>query len=89
MSIADGANRQWNQRCNPAEGTHDAAAEALRLFFEQSTDPMWLLDPQSGAFIFCNDAAVRLSRAGSREQLLGAQPNELSPPLQPNGRPSA
>jgi len=66
-----------------------AEENTFRLFFERSTDPIWLLDPQTGTFVDCNDAAVTLLRAGSRERLLGTQPKDLSPEIQPDGTPTA
>jgi PAS domain S-box-containing protein len=37
----------------------------------------------------CNQAAVELAGAGSRQQLLRLRPEDLSPPFQPDGTPSA
>src|SRR5690349_19777899 len=54
----------------------------FQLLFERSTDAIWLFDPQAGVFIDCNSAAVELMRAGTKEKLLGARPEDLSPPLQ-------
>lgn len=61
---------------------------AFRLLFERSADPIWLLDPGTGRFVDCNEAAVTLLKASSREKLLGTQPADLSPPEQPGGVPS-
>lgn len=57
-------------------------------FFSRSIDAVWLLDPQAGVFVDCNQAAVQLSGAASKEQLLQMRPEELSPPFQPCGSPS-
>lgn len=58
-------------------------------FFERSVDAIWLLDPQAGVFVDCNRAAVELTGAENKEQLLRMRPEDLSPPFQPDGSPSA
>lgn len=58
-------------------------------FFERSADAVWLLDPQAGIFLDCNQAAVKLIGALNKEQLLRRRPDELSPPFQPDGLESA
>jgi PAS domain S-box-containing protein len=58
-------------------------------FFERSVDAIWLLDPQAGVFVDCNRAAVELTGAENKQQLLRMRPEELSPPFQPDGSPSA
>src|SRR5436309_109437 len=60
----------------------------FQLLFERSADAIWLFDPQAGVFVDCNSAAVELMRAGTKEKLLGARPEDLSPLLQPDGTPS-
>jgi PAS domain S-box-containing protein len=57
----------------------------FQLLFERSADAIWLFDPQAGVFLDCNSAAVELMRAGTKEKLLGARPEDLSPPLQADG----
>src|SRR4051812_7176506 len=58
-------------------------------FFERSVDAAWLLDPQAGVFVDCNQAAVELLGAENKAQLLRLRPEQLSPPNQPDGSPSA
>src|SRR3954467_10460323 len=53
--------------------------------FERSADAIWLFDPEAGVFLDCNSAAVDLLRAGTKEKLLGARPEDLSPPFQADG----
>src|SRR6267378_314562 len=60
----------------------------FQLLCERSADAIWLFDPQAGVFVDCNAAAVELMRAGTKEKLLGARPEDLSPPVQPDGTPS-
>jgi PAS domain S-box-containing protein len=61
----------------------------FQLLFERSADAIWLFDPHAGVFVDCNAAAVELMRAGTKERLLGARPEDLSPRLQPDGTPSS
>ena len=58
-------------------------------FFERSVDAVWLLDPQAGVFVDCNQAAVELIGAENKQELLRMRPEDLSPPVQPDGSPSA
>jgi PAS domain S-box-containing protein len=58
-------------------------------FFERSVDAVWLLDPQAGVFVDCNQAAVELSGAENKQQLLRMRPEDLSPPFQSDGTSSA
>jgi PAS domain S-box-containing protein len=60
----------------------------FQLLFERSADAIWLFDPQAGVFVDCNPAAVELMRAGTKEKLLGARPEDLSPQLQHDGTPT-
>jgi len=60
----------------------------FQLLFERSADAIWLFDPKAGVFVDCNAAAVELMGAGTKEKLLGARPEDLSPPIQPDGTPT-
>lgn len=60
----------------------------FQLLFERTADAIFLLDPQAGVFVDCNQAAVELMRAGTKEKLLRMRPEDLSPPLQPGGLPT-
>ncbi len=57
-----------------------------RELFERSTDAILIIE--GDRFVECNDATVRMLRYGTREELLRTHPSELSPPTQPDGRPS-
>jgi len=60
----------------------------FQLLFERSADAIWLFDPQAGVFVDCNAAAVELMSAGTKEKLLGARPEDLSPLHQFDGTTS-
>ncbi len=58
----------------------------FRQLYEQSADAILLLDGE--AFIDCNSAAVNMMRCSNKKQLLSLHPSQLSPEMQPDGRPS-
>lgn len=58
-----------------------------RAFFEASAEAMLTLC--DGYFIECNESAVRMLRAGSKEEVLKTHPWELSPAYQPDGQLSS
>ncbi len=81
--------RKWTERPN-AEGRAIMENESMfRLLFERSADAILLFDPATGVFVDCNEAAVDLMRAGTKDALLQLRPAELAPPTQPDGRSSA
>src|SRR6185436_8875979 len=57
----------------------------FQLLFERSADAILLLDPQTGVFVDCNQAAVDLMLAGTKEKLLQMRPEDFSPTMQPGG----
>jgi PAS domain S-box-containing protein len=61
--------------------------ERYRILVENAPEAIVVFDVDRGAFIDCNDNALRLFRL-TREELLQFGPAELSPPSQPNGEPS-
>ncbi len=60
---------------------------AYRLFFEASPDAMLTLCDNH--FIDCNESAVKMLRAGSKDEVLNTFPWELSPEYQPDGQLSS
>ena len=59
-----------------------------RTLVQNAPEAIVVLDVEKGFFVDCNDNATKLF-ALSREDLLRCDPADLSPPLQPDGRPSA
>jgi PAS domain S-box-containing protein len=59
----------------------------FRLLFERSGDASFLLDDNK--FIDCNEAAVKILRASSKEEVLSRNPLALSPLRQPDGELSS
>lgn len=56
--------------------------------FRHSHIPLVVMDPDSGIFVDCNQAAVDIYRLGSRENILGKTPMEVSAPTQYDDTPS-
>lgn len=71
-----------------AQHTESASEDKFRLLFERTADALLLLDATSGVFVDCNAAAVAMLRCSNRQELLSLHPAEISPPHQPDGRPS-
>jgi two-component system cell cycle sensor histidine kinase/response regulator CckA len=61
--------------------------ERYRILVENAPEAIVVLDVAKGKFVDCNENALRMFQI-SREKLLCSGPEELSPPQQPNGRPS-
>jgi diguanylate cyclase (GGDEF)-like protein/PAS domain S-box-containing protein len=61
--------------------------EVFHHLFENMNDPILLL--KDGSFIDCNAATLSLLGYGSKAELLNRSPVDISPPCQPDGRPSA
>ncbi|MSU58825.1 MAG: PAS domain-containing sensor histidine kinase [Pedosphaera sp.] len=77
--------RKWNERPNagPAEfAEHEAL---FRLLFDSSADAIVIFDPALGAAVDCNEAAVKLSRGGTRPWVLSQPVPAPAPEHQPNG----
>lgn len=65
------------------------ASEArLRCLIDTAPEAVVILDTETGRFTEVNPAAEKLF-GGSREELLRLGPNQVSPPEQPGGTPSA
>lgn len=58
----------------------------FKQIFELSPDPVLII--KEGLFVECNDAAVKMMKAKSKEQLLQVLPSEISPLMQPEGKKS-
>lgn len=79
----------WDERTSAVKSPLNQIDGVFESFFERSVDAVWLLDPEAGAFVDCNQAAVKLMGAQSKQQLLLMRPEQLSPPIQPDGSNSA
>jgi PAS domain S-box-containing protein len=89
MNNASPSARERGESPSAGSSIFDDNPSMFQLLFERSTDAILLLDPQAGVFVDCNQAAVELMRADTKEQLLRMRPEDLSPTLQPDGTPSS
>src|SRR5512139_3696420 len=80
---------EWDESPKAPESLLKQIGGVFEVLFERSTDAIWLYDPQAARLVDCNPAAVELIGAESKEQLLRALPEDISPPFQPDGRRSA
>lgn len=60
--------------------------EKYRLLFEKSEDAILLLDGPNWAD--CNNAALKMFAANSKDEIIGSTPYKFSPYYQPDGNPS-
>lgn len=67
---------------HPANGNESL----FQVVFEGSTDAYLILE--GNIFTECNQAAVEMLRASSKEDVLSTHPSQLSPEFQPDGRSS-
>ncbi len=65
-----------------------ASEASLRTLVEHAPEAIVVYDGDTGRLIQCNDNAVRLFGL-PREELCRRTPADLSPPVQPDGRPSS
>jgi PAS domain S-box-containing protein len=80
--------QQWDESPSAAPSCFGDNPSMFQLLFERSADAIFQFDPKEGVFVDCNVAAVDLMRAGTKEQLLRTRPEDLSPPFQPDGKPT-
>ena len=88
MNIDTPRVQQWDESPSAADLLLKNNRLMFELLFERSADAIFLLDPKEGTFVDCNLAAVELLRAGTKERILRARPEDLSPPFQADGTPS-
>ncbi len=83
QQVAVALERAWlHDRLNDSENR-------FRVMFERTADALLLLDPGSGQFIDCNQAAADLLRCTDKKEILLLHPAQISPLHQPDGRRSA
>jgi PAS domain S-box-containing protein len=81
-------NATLEQRVAARTAELSASEARLRTLVEHAPEAIVVFDGETGGFELVNDNAVRLY-GRSREELLRLRPGEVSPPFQPDGRPSA
>jgi PAS domain S-box-containing protein len=81
-----GVTRDITER-RKAQDSLKRSEERFRSLFENSPDANMLMEAER--IVDCNEAAVALFRADAKDDIVGRHPWELSPELQPDGRPSS
>src|SRR2546422_11039328 len=81
-------NLEWGERSSACDASLAHNESMFRQLFERSADAMFLSDPRREIFVDCNQAAIEMMRASSKQQLLMMNPADLSPEFQPGGRSS-
>ncbi len=84
----DGVIKDITER-KQAEEAQNASALKYRLLFESSRDALMLLAPPSWKFTGANQATLQLFGASSVDEFTSLGPWDVSPSLQPDGRPSS
>lgn len=64
-----------------------ASEEKFRAMYENSPDAYLIMELEKGKITDCNHMAEKMLN-GTKEQILGLTPDQLSPEFQPNGRTS-
>ncbi|MDO8963829.1 MAG: PocR ligand-binding domain-containing protein [Coriobacteriia bacterium] len=72
-----------------AEEALRESQEYARALFSDSLVSLVVLEPASGRFLDCNDAAIRLWGCSSIDEIIGRSPADFSTPLQYDGTASA
>src|SRR6266853_3369286 len=83
---------KWDERTSATESLVKHSDPVFDSLFQRSADAIWLFelcDPQSIVLVDCNQAAVELVGAENKQQVLRMRPEDLSPPFQPGGVPTA
>ncbi len=81
--------KQASQNARELSASLSESENRFRLMFEHTADALLLLDPRSGQFIDCNQAAMDILRCTDKKEILLLHPDQLSPLHQPDGRDSA
>jgi diguanylate cyclase (GGDEF)-like protein/PAS domain S-box-containing protein len=79
---------EGEKKSNQMEEALHESESRFRLMFERTADALLLLDTGTHQFIDCNQAAADMLRCTDKSEMLSLHPSKLSPPLQPDGRPS-
>jgi PAS domain S-box-containing protein len=82
----------WDERTSATEPLLPQTDAVFESLFQRSADPIWLFELHDSLkleLVDCNQAAVELVGAKTRQQILGLGPDHFAPPMQPGGFASA
>ena len=80
---------KWDKSTGAHERSSPQTDPVFKSLFELSADAIWLYDPETVMLLDCNQAAVDLIGAENKQELLRTRPDEISPPIQPDGSRSS
>ncbi|MBN1531691.1 MAG: PAS domain S-box protein [Spirochaetes bacterium] len=83
------ARRRAQQELQKKQAELLESEEYNRLLFTGSRVPIVVLDPETGGFTDCNEAAVRIYGYSSKAQVVGKTPGDVSAPVQYDGTDSS
>jgi PAS domain S-box-containing protein len=83
MKASDAGKR--DERASAPVGMLHDSDTVFESLFKRSADAIWLYDPETGVLLDCNQAALELMGAQSKDQLLPALPEDISPAFQADG----
>jgi PAS domain S-box-containing protein len=91
MNSPPATREQWAESTSALAPPLEDNRAVFDSLFERSADAIWLYEvyDQTVLLVDCNQAAVELIGAKSKKEVLHMRPEELSPPLQPDGLASA
>src|SRR5215472_13922455 len=81
------SSAEFNERCSAKCSPASDNGCMFQFLFDRATDAVWLINPDTGAVVDCNEAAAALMRCASRADLIGRRLEELSVPEQKDGAP--
>jgi len=67
----------------------EEAENKFQTLYESSRDAIMILEPPTWNFTAGNPATLKMFGAKTEKEFISKNPSELSPPTQPNGKPSA
>src|SRR5213075_2428195 len=79
---------EWAERTSAKTASLADNESMFRQLFERSADAMFLCDPRTQIFVDCNQAALEMMRASSKQQFLQMHPADFLPEFQSDGRNS-
>lgn len=85
----DGTYQSIFRDIEPRLSMENALKKSRQIYkdlFEKSKDAILIIE--NGIFVDCNQATVNMLAYNSKKELLSTHPSELSPPIQPDGKPS-
>ena len=85
---ADGIITKQESESKKSDAALRESENRFREIFDRTADALLLMEPKTGQFIDCNQAAVDMMRCTEKQDILLQRPAQLAPHNQPDGPPS-